>query len=119
MCRREVVVGRPIQNPRRRCDSAVVRVQARMVMALLSPSGRLQMDRSRFPRFESTARVVAKAEAGATNEVMFWSASRIRLRKARQRLEPEQLIGVAIADGSCRRLPREIEEAGEATPWSN
>lgn len=38
--------------------------------------GWLQMELSRFPRFESTARVVTKAEPGGTNEVMFWSPSR-------------------------------------------
>lgn len=38
--------------------------------------GCLQMELSRFPRFESTARVVTKAEPGGTNEVMFWSPSR-------------------------------------------
>lgn len=105
MCRREVVVGRPIQNPRAPVRLSGRAVQARM-MILLSPSGRLQMDRWRFPRFESTARVVAKAEAGVTNEVMFWSASRIRLWKARRRLEPEQLISV-----SNRRW--ELQEASQ------
>ena len=39
---------------------------------LLTGGSRPQIGLSRFPRFESTARVVTKAGPGGTNEVMFW-----------------------------------------------
>lgn len=95
--------------PGRLSDGAV---QGRMV-PLLSRCGRPQMWLSRFPRFESTARVVTKAGPGGTNEVMFWSLSRIDRGKAQRRSEPRQLGRYAAANGKAGWASQETEGGEE------